>query len=219
MTIQNMTEEQILELAVENADTVLVSMEMIAEEILAVAGDIEKDQIFRMLEYILDTAKMKKKIFVSGAGRSGLVGKAFAMRLMHLGFDVYVVGEATTPAVREGDLVVLITGSGQTRSIAEIGEVTAKLGARLITISSKTKSVLAGISDVLVVLPTKSKDDPVYKERYTERHLVGDYSNLVPMGTSFEIMSMIFLDSVIAELIQVTKSTEEEMKRKHANTE
>ncbi len=219
MTIQNMTEDQIKELKVDNADTVIVSMEMIAEEILAVSGDIEKDRIAGMLEHIIDTAKTGKKIFIMGAGRSGLVGKTFAMRLMHLGFNVFVIGETTTPAVREGDLVILITGSGQTRSVAEVGEIAAKLGARLVTISSKTKSVLAGISDVLVVLPTKSKDDTVYKERYMERHLVGDYSNLVPMGTSFEIMALIFLDSVIAELIQITKSTEEEMKRKHANTE
>lgn len=34
-----------------------------------------------------------KNIFVMGAGRSGFVAKAFAMRLMHLGYNVYVVGK------------------------------------------------------------------------------------------------------------------------------
>ena len=39
-----------------------------------------------------------RRIFVAGAGRSGLAGRAFAMRLMHFGFDAFVIGEIATPA-------------------------------------------------------------------------------------------------------------------------
>ena len=57
-----------------------------------------------------------------GAGRSGLVAKAFAMRLMHLGFTAYVVGETITPAMRPKDLLVIFSGSGRTKTIADIAE-------------------------------------------------------------------------------------------------
>lgn len=204
---------------VKDCNTVILSIEMIANYIQTASSKLNHGPICNMLQTILETKKTKNKIFVSGAGRSGLVAKTFAMRLMHLGFEVFVIGETTTPAVRENDVVVLISGSGQTRSVVEVGEIVVKLKAKLITLSSKEKSALAGLSDILIVLPSKAKDDIVYKDRYIERHLVGDYSNLVPMGTSFEIMSLVFLDSVIAQMIQLTHATEEQMIQQHANTE
>ncbi|MEM2817946.1 MAG: SIS domain-containing protein, partial [Archaeoglobaceae archaeon] len=47
-----------------------------------------------------------ERIFVVGIGRSGLVAKAFAMRLMHLGYKAFVIGETTTPRIEAGDLLV-----------------------------------------------------------------------------------------------------------------
>ena len=44
-----------------------------------------------------------ENIFVTGAGRSGLAAKAFAMRLMHLGLSAYVVGETISPAIHKND--------------------------------------------------------------------------------------------------------------------
>ena len=47
-------------------------------------------------ESLVNEILKAKKIFVTGAGRSGLMGKAFAMRMMHMGFDAHVIGEITT---------------------------------------------------------------------------------------------------------------------------
>ena len=54
------------------------------------------------------------RIFVYGAGRSGLVAKAFAIRLVHLGLQTFVIGETITGPVQKGDLVIIISGSGET---------------------------------------------------------------------------------------------------------
>ncbi|HII81331.1 MAG TPA: SIS domain-containing protein, partial [Methanosarcina sp.] len=78
--------------------------------------------------------------------------KAFAMRLMHLGFTVYVVGETTTPAVRSQDVVIAISGSGETRSIANLGRIVKDIGSTLITVTSKKESTLGKISDIVMVL-------------------------------------------------------------------
>ena len=38
-----------------------------------------------------------------------------AMRLMHVGFEAHVVGEATTPSIAEGDRLMVFSGSGERR--------------------------------------------------------------------------------------------------------
>lgn len=66
---------------------------------------------------MIEEIRNSDRIFVVGTGRSELVGKAFAMRLMHLGFNVHVVGEVTTPAIRDKDCLIAISGSGETKQL------------------------------------------------------------------------------------------------------
>ena len=183
-----------------------------AEHLENVANKLDKDSVRQMLEDIMGA----NRIFVMGAGRSGLVGRAFAMRLMHLGLTSHVVGESTTPAVSKDDVVIAISGSGQTRSIANLGRVAKEIGAKLVTITSNKESVLGEISDTTIVLPGRSKDDA---GGYVERHMRGEYSYLTPLGTSFETSSSVFLDAVIAELIFITGASEEDLKSRHTNIE
>lgn len=199
---------------VTDCDDVLLSMRMIVDQLDDVITKLDKENIKAMLQKLLDA----ERIFVMGAGRSGLVAKAFAMRLMHLGFTVYVVGETTTPAVREKDVVIAISGSGETRSIADLGRIVKDIGSTLITVTSKLESTLGRISDTAVVLPSKSKND-LDAGGYLERNMRGDYKNLPPLGTAFEITSLVFLDSVIAQLITLTGASEDELKSRHTNIE
>lgn len=66
---------------------------------------------------LVDMLDQAKRIFISGAGRSKLVGNFFAMRLMHGGYDVSVVGEIVTPSIKAGDLLIIISGSGETEQL------------------------------------------------------------------------------------------------------
>ncbi|HII81332.1 MAG TPA: SIS domain-containing protein, partial [Methanosarcina sp.] len=110
---------------VKDCEDVILSMEFIVENINEVIKLLDREAIKKMLQKILDG----ERVFVMGAGRSGLVAKAFAMRLMHLGFSVYVVGETTTPAVRPADVVIAISGSGETHSIADLGKIVKDIGS------------------------------------------------------------------------------------------
>ncbi|MCI4329121.1 MAG: hypothetical protein L3J86_06000, partial [Thermoplasmata archaeon] len=47
--------------------------------------------------------------FVYGAGRSGIIGRAFAMRLVQTGLVAYVFGESVTPIVHQGDAVFILS--------------------------------------------------------------------------------------------------------------
>lgn len=199
---------------VENCEDVLLSMRLISENLKEVVDRLDKESIKMMIQKILNS----KRIFLMGAGRSGLVAKAFAMRLMHLGFSVYVVGETTTPAVQPEDVVIAISGSGETHSIADLGKIVKDIGSTLITVTSKKESTLGRISDIAMILPSKTKND-LDAGGYLERNMRGDYRNVPPLGTSFEITSLIFLDSIIAQLITLTGASEAELKSRHTNIE
>jgi 6-phospho-3-hexuloisomerase len=199
---------------VNDCEEVLLSMGLIIDNLNEVIDRLDKEAIKSMLQKIMDA----DKVFVMGAGRSGLVAKAFAMRLMHLGFSVYVVGETTTPAVRLQDVVIAISGSGETRSIADLGKIVKEIGATLITVTSKKDSTLGRISDIAVILPSKTKND-LDAGDYLDRHMRGDYTHRPPLGTSFEITSLVFLDSIVAQLITLTGASEAELKSRHTNIE
>jgi 6-phospho-3-hexuloisomerase len=202
------------EIQIDNCEEVLLSMRLIVENLNEVIDRLDIEAIKAMLQKTMDS----DRIFVMGAGRSGLVAKAFAMRLMHLGFIVYVVGETTTPAVRPQDVVIAISGSGETRSIADLGKIVKDVGSTLITVTSKKESTLGKISDIAMVLPSKSKNDHDAGGSL-EKNMRGEYVNLPPLGTSFEITSLVFLDSIIAQLIILTGASEAELKSRHTNIE
>lgn len=189
-----------------------LSMELMADHIKDIAQRLDKESIKKTIEYIMNA----DSIFITGAGRSGLVGKAFAMRLMHLGFTSYVVGESTTPAVHKNDVVIAISGSGETRSISDLGRIAKDIGATLITVTSNKDSTLGHISDATLEIHGRSKEDA---GGYLERHMRGEYSHLTPLGTSFEISSLVFLDALVAELIFITGASEADLKSRHAKLE
>lgn len=196
------------ELSKINCNSLLLSMERISKHIHGVANELEVDDIKVMLADIINA----NRVFVMGAGRSGLVAKAFAMRLMHLGFCVYVVGESTTPAVNSSDVVVAISGSGETRSIADLGKIAKEIGSTLITITSNKDSTLGELANTVALIPGRTKEDA---GGYLERHMRGEYTHLTPLGTSFEITALVFLDAVIAELISITGASEDDLKSRH----
>jgi len=185
------------------------SMNLIADHIKKLATKLDTKSVTFLVNAILGS----KKIFLMGAGRSGLAAKAFAMRLMHMGFNVYVVGETTTPAVQPDDLVIAVSGSGETPSIASLGMIAKKIGSKLACITSNKDSTIGSISDIVVVVPGRPKEDVVLED-YHERRMVG-YPQLAPLGTIFEISALVFLDAVISELMVRTGADEAELKKRH----
>ncbi|NYT00940.1 MAG: 6-phospho-3-hexuloisomerase [Methanocellales archaeon] len=200
----------------ENLSTVKSAVKMMGNHIINSVEDLEDEKIKEVIDQILNTKKNEKKIFLLGAGRSGLVGRAFAMRLMHLGLNVFVVGETNTPSVEKGDILVVVSGSGETQSVVGLAQIGKHLGAKIISITSNPNSTSARIADVLIVLGVKVNTDDM---DYLERQVRGTHRPLPPLGTLFEMTSMIFLDGVVAALMQITKKSAEDLKRRHTTLE
>ncbi|MFA4934485.1 MAG: 6-phospho-3-hexuloisomerase [Candidatus Methanoperedens sp.] len=190
-------------------EATIVSMNLIADHIKKAASKLDRSSVTSLVNGILGS----QRIFLMGAGRSGLAAKAFAMRLMHMGFNVYVVGETTAPAVQEDDLVIAVSGSGETPSIASLGAIAKKIGSKLAVVTSNKGSTLGNISDIVVIVPGRPKED-IILEDYHERRMVG-YPELAPLGTIFEISALVFLDAVISEMMVRTGASEAELKKRH----
>lgn len=153
------------------------------------------------LTALLDDAN---RIFISGAGRSKLVGNFFAMRLVHAGYDVSVVGEIVTPSIKAGDLLIIISGSGETEQLVAFTKSARKIGARIILISAKESSTIGDMADAVFQIGRA--------EQYGK--VLG-----MPMGTVFELSTLLFLEATVSHIIHEKGIPEEVMRERHANLE
>lgn len=199
------------------AEDVKKSMVNIAEYIRRVADEIETETVNRFLKVLTAALANKRKILVVGAGRSGLVAKAFAMRLMHLGFNVYVVGETITPSIGEGDVLIAVSGSGSTQVVLSVASAAKTVKATVVAITSFEDSPLAKISDYVVKIPGRTKI--ATETDYFARQVLGIYEPLAPLGTLFEDTAMLFFDGVVLALMNILGLEEEDLKNRHANVE
>ncbi|MDD2644483.1 MAG: 6-phospho-3-hexuloisomerase [Methanobacteriaceae archaeon] len=192
-------------------------MELMKTSIKAMLKNIEnaeeyltEDSINQFIE-ILTTSK---NIFVTGAGRSGLAGKAFAMRLMHLGLSAYVVGETISPAIYEDDCILAISGSGETNTIVNAVQISKNRGSKVLALTSYPNSSLGKLADSILYVRGRTKAE-VDDQDYLKRQFDGNYTSLTPLGTAFEITSLVFLDGLVCELMQVMGKTESDLKSRH----
>lgn len=58
--------------------------------------------------------------------REGLMMRALAMRLFHLGCDAHVVGDMTLPPVGKGDLLLVSAGPGHIVSVANLAGIAGR---------------------------------------------------------------------------------------------
>lgn len=197
----------------------LSAMKEIASFIYRAVEEISEDEVERFVQLLIDTYKEngKKIVLVMGAGRSGLVGRAFAMRLMHMGFNVYVLGDTIVPSVKKGDVVIAISGSGRTRLIVTAAEAAKQVGATVVAITTYPDSPLGRLADLIVKIPGRAKTAKM--DDYFARQILGVHEPLAPMGTLFEDTAMVFLDGIVYSLMKRLKISEEDMKMRHANIE
>lgn len=189
----------------------------IATFIFRALDTIKLEEIEKFVKTIEEIYRANKKILVVGVGRSGLVGRAFAMRLRHLGARSYVVGETITPSVEEGDLLVAISGSGSTQIVVAAAEAAKRMKAKVVAITTHYDSSLGRLADLVVFVPGRTKLASM--DDYFARQILGIHEPLSPLGTLFEDTSMVVLDAVVAELMKRLGKNESELARRHANIE
>ena len=192
-------------------------MEIMKTSIRAILDNIESAQDFldeKAIDEFENIIIGSKNIFVTGAGRSGLAAKAFAMRLMHLGLSAYVVGETISPAIYEDDCIVAISGSGETNTIVSAVRIAKNRGSKVLALTSYPESTLGQLADSFILVKGRTKKE-VDDENYIKRQIHGNYTSLTPLGTAFELTTLVFLDAIVSELMEKMHQTESDLKARH----
>ena len=176
--------------------------QLIINELNQSVKTLSDDDIIDLIQKI----QQHKRIFVYGTGRSGLMLKAFAMRLMQLGLNSFVVGETTTPSVQKGDLLILASASGETESVNIMAKSARNKGIDLAIICASDTSTLAKLQtpNILLQSGTKFNQSQVSQQ---------------PLGSLFEQMLLIIFDTVILVMGREQNESNNDMAQRHASLE
>ena len=178
-------------------------------EILDELGETVEHVCNDSAEELADAILAAQTVFVAGVGRSGLAMKSFAMRLMHMGFDAYVVGETVTPSITDKDVLLVGSGSGSTSSLVVNASKADAIGATICLITIDEDSPIAQVADAVLTIPAPSPK--------VNRDL--GFRSVQPMGSLFEQSLLLTLDAVVLLLMEKAGKTPESMFTRHANLE
>ncbi|ENN96471.1 6-phospho 3-hexuloisomerase [Methanocaldococcus villosus KIN24-T80] len=170
-----------------------MELNIILKNISSLENILNSEAVEDMINRILKA----NRIFIFGVGRSGYVGRCFAMRLIHLGLKAYFVGETVTPAYKKEDLLILISGSGKTEAVINVAKKAKKINNNIIAVVCKYGD-LHKLADLTITLDVKK-------------------SNYLPLGTAFEEKAMIFFDLIVAELMKRLNKSEDDLLNEHCN--
>jgi 6-phospho-3-hexuloisomerase len=168
-------------------------------------GEMDESAWERLIQAVLSA----ERVFVTGKGRSGYVAECLAMRLMQMEFDVHVVGEATCPRIRSGDLMIAISCSGTTRSTVQFAHISRDSGAQVIAVTAVAGSRLALLAHDVVLLPVTGRD---VAKRY--RYVLGPYNN-----TLFEEALLLYFDAMVYTILERQGISKKVLSERHTNLE
>lgn len=166
----------------------------VGQEIAELLARIDADAFAKVVDAFGDPAQ---RWFFSGQGRSGLVAQMAAMRFMHIGRNVHYVGEVSAPSIRQGDALLVISGSGETPVSVGFARIAKAEGAKVATLTHKPKGTLAGIADIVLPVPVEA----------TEQF----------GGSLFEQSCLLLLDGVVLGLAREMPDAHKIMLHRHTN--
>lgn len=178
------------------------TVDVIVNEIEEVIRQVDESQLEQAMAFL----DKNKRIFVDGSGRSGFQAKGFAMRLMHIGYTSYVIGETISPAISESDVYFAVSGSGKTKNVVADTKAAKAKGLAIIAATSKPDSPLAELADCTIIVPGATKGDQ-------NRESVQLLSSL------FDQAVHITLDALCLKLSKRDHTSEEDAVRMHTNVE
>lgn len=176
----------------------------ILNEISQVVEQIKDSDMDNMAKAI----EQAERVFVIGEGRSGLMAKSFAMRLMHLGAKSFVIGETITPSIQSGDLLVAISGSGKTHQVVWTAKKAKENNVQVYGLTTDETSPLAEEVDDVLIIPAATK----YRK-------AGETKSIQPLGSLFDQSAHIVFDTLCLKYAQLKEVTQEDAFKAHNNIE
>lgn len=191
-----MTQDRTQAMFREDVHIILHELEMVLDQI----PQEQADEAIRLING-------SEKIFFQALGRAANAGKSFVMRLMHMGREVYVLGETNTPNFGEKDLLIICSGSGETKQFVDVAKKAKTLGGKLLVFTTAPQSTLAHMADAVILIkaPSKKQDD-------------SDFASVQPMASLYEQGILLAGDAIILSMMEQSVGNEEMFSR-HSNLE
>jgi 6-phospho-3-hexuloisomerase/3-hexulose-6-phosphate synthase/6-phospho-3-hexuloisomerase len=171
----------------------------------------EKETCQNLIDVLIHTISRKEhylagRVFIAAAGRSKMVANMFAMRMMHCGLNVQVVGETTTTQITRFDSLLLVSGSGETKQLINFAEKAKSVRSEVLLVTASSTSTLRNMADEVFQIGPSSR-------------VLSTSKNLLPLGSRFELATMIFFETVILNFMEQLKLTEDNLRDCHTNLE
>ena len=150
-----------------------------------------------------------RRLACHGVGREGLMMKALAMRLFHLGLDAHVVGDMSLPPLGKGDVLLVSAGPGAFSTISALVDVARKADARVICFTAEPDGPVPKAADLAIHLPaqTMAADQGAAA------------TSILPMGSLYEALMFLFFELLVLDLRDHLGVTPEAMRARHTNME
>lgn len=174
-------------------------------ELSGVFQKIEDEAVDRAVQIIAQA----RKIVVFGCGREAMQIHGFAMRLFHMGLNVAVVGDMTTPPVGPGDLFIVTVGPGDLSTAWALMGVAQDAGATILFLTAQPQGRCAQRADEILILPAQTMADDQGAEK----------TSVLPMGSLYEGALFIVFEVMVLKLKKNLQITAEEMRSRHTNLE
>ena len=172
-------------------------LEAVLDEMRGVFARMDADAVPCLAGSIIGA----RRIFLYGAGRTGLALQAFAMRLSHLGLDAHYVGQLSAPPAANGDLFVVALAIGTLPTGDALVASARAAGAKVVVISARPQGVVG--ADLVVHLPAQIMADPM--------------TSVLPLGSPFELALTLLCDLTVVELMLRLDRSNDDLAKRHTN--
>lgn len=158
---------------------------------------------------LVEVIAAARRVVCHGVGREGLMMRALAMRLYHLGCDAHVVGDMSTPPVGAGDLLIVSAGPGALSTVNALLGVAATAGATTVCVTAQPQGSAPRAAQHVLTIPAQTMAD--------DRGAAA--RSVLPMGSVFEGAQFLVFELLILALRERMGVTPEAMRARHTNLE
>ena len=175
-----------------------------AEELRAGCATVSEAEFAALVEAIAAA----RRVVAYGCGREGLMMRALAMRLYHLGCDVHMQGDMSCPPLAAGDLFLVASGPGSLSSVTALIGQARKAGAKIACITAEPLGPDPLAADLVLVIPvqTMARDQTAP-------------TSVLPMGSVFEGAMFLIFELLVLSLMPRMQISQESMRARHTNLE
>ena len=165
---------------------------------------VEEQQLNRLITYLEEA----DRIFFYARGREMLMLSAFAMRVHHMGYKVYVIGEVCVPPVCKGDVLVVSSGMGYGSVLTAQLQTAIQAGASIVGLTAHPENDIGKYCSHIVILSGQTLADPVKM-----------LTSVQTMGSCFEEALLLTLDYIVLKMMQKNHWQENDLSIRHTNLE